>query len=101
MTHRGVINQFKPKPVFYSLPPLAAKGDRLEYERDAIEGSERLRDAILATLDIKQLGNAPGRPTRIHPTATDRTGHRPQEITARPIGEIIKPIVRRVTEAQG
>lgn len=42
------------------------------------------------------LGREPqGVVARIRPCATSRTGHSPFEITARPIGEIIKPIVER------
>ena len=51
-------------------------------------------------LALVAAGKAKVRPK--HPTRhSDRTGHRPSEIIARPIGEIIKPIVARVMEQQG
>jgi hypothetical protein len=108
-----VINQFKPKPVFDSLPALSGYAEEKAILHDAVEGSRALQEAISAAVarfassnrmtpedaSAILLGAAKGRDAaRIHPHSADRTGHRPGEVLARPIGEIIKPIVARVME---
>lgn len=113
---RGVAVTDKRKDQSVSLAsPLSGVYERDAYQWDAIGGSERLKDAIgaavmryaaanrmsIAEAAALLIGTEPSRlsqPVRLR--TADYTGHRPSEIIARPIGEILEPIVSR-TIARG
>lgn len=108
---RGVaVTQKRKEQSVYQASALSGIYERDAYEWDAISGSDRLRCATtLAIMRFAEdhrvseseasailLGTRGSSAPRAHFSTADHTGHRPSEIVARPIGEIIKPIVERV-----